>query len=95
MPTRMPVKEPGPVVTAKRSTAAKSEPASAMTSPIRPNSRSAWPRPMRFGTDDRLRRVADGEPDRTGLKRGVDAENDHSRAYGGKPAAPVNPAEWP
>jgi len=46
MPTRTPVNEPGPTVTAMRSRSAKARPASAMASLSIGDSLSAWPRPM-------------------------------------------------
>jgi hypothetical protein len=44
MPTRRPVKQPGPVVTAMRSIAAKSTPAWSITRAISGMIASAWPR---------------------------------------------------
>ena len=77
MPTRRPVNEPGPTVTAMRSRSAKARPASAIASAIMPISRSAWPR--RAISERRTAGVAGDDADRAGFERGVDGEQAHGR----------------
>ena len=82
MPTRSPVKLPGPVVTAMRSSAANSSPARSMTRAISGISASAWPRTI--GSDSRaeiaaLLGVEHGG--RAGFERGIDGKDTHGWDY--------------
>ena len=78
MPTRRPVKLPGPVVTAMRSSAAKSRPARSITRAISGISASAWPRTMGSDSRARCRRLPGVEHGgRAGLERGIDGKDTH------------------
>ena len=77
-PTRKPVKLPGPVVTAMRSSAAKPMPDAFMTRAISGIRASAWPRfiGLRFLRDD-LARVGIQYGGSAGVERRIDGEDQH------------------
>ena len=78
-PTRKPVKLPGPVVTAMRSSAAKAMPDSFITRAISGISASAWPRFI--GCDScAISWLASVSSTRggAGVERGIDGEDQHA-----------------
>ena len=78
MPTRSPVKLPGPTVTATRSSSREFDRAASITRAISGISASAWPRTMRqrFAREDRaLLGIEHGG--RAGVERGIDGKDAH------------------
>ena len=92
MPTRKPVKLPGPTVTAMRSSDVKARSADCITRAIIGISASAWPR---FIRSDLLRKQLAGvgveNGSRARLQRGIDGKDQHRISLVG--SAAVEPVQ--